>query len=140
MCPEQNQTRSVLVCGTELNQPSRTGQGLQKGFGPSLRGLDEWLSPGTLAARSCNSVVSDTSFYGFSTSVLPTWDKAVSPFCSFSSPTTITALGKRTKGNLWFHRSGVEYLFFVMNPTLMPLIKAISAIHHMSLVSRGSRS
>lgn len=61
-----------------------------------------------------------------------------------SFPTTpaprLTALGKRTKGNLWFHKSGVEYLLFVMNPALMSLIKADSAIYHMSLVHQGNGS
>jgi hypothetical protein len=33
------------------------------------------------------------------------------------------ALGTQTKGNHWFHKSGVEDLLFVMNPTLMSLIK-----------------
>lgn len=53
---------------------------------------------------------------------------------------TFVTLGKRAKGNPQLHKSGLEYLLFVMNPTLMSLITVVLAIYHMSLVHQGNRS
>lgn len=52
---------------------------------------------------------------------------------------TFVTLGKRTKGSLSFHKSGVEHLLFVMNPMSMSLINAASAIPHVSLAYQGNR-
>lgn len=68
------------------------------------------------------------------------WSSLSILFLFLSPPPTFVTLGKRAKGNLWFHKSGVEYLLCVMNRTLMSLIKAILAIYHMSLVHQGERS
>lgn len=93
------------------------------------------------AAKSCCLPSPSPSPHGFSTSVfLRIWEKQSLHSVPIPPFITSVTLGKRAKGNPRLHKSGVEYLLFVMNPTLMSLITVVSAIYHMSLAHQGNRS
>lgn len=92
-------------------------------FGLSQRAFGDELMPVAPLQRAAVRQSPSPSLHGFSTSVLlHIWEKQ--SLHSVPVPPLIT-LGKRAKGDPRLHKSGVEYLLFVMNPTLMSLITVV---------------